>query len=87
MKDETAILKAQQDTTGVFRYLKPSVVSSLYRNGKVFTRRDAGGSDANWEGVDLEDRQMQVKDARARQDDERCTVVANGFELLSRPVE
>jgi hypothetical protein len=87
MDDQSAVAEVQQDTRGIFRYLKPSVVSSLYRNGKVFTRRDIDGSDSGWQGVDLEDREMTVHNARALQGADRCTVVANGFELRQRPVE
>lgn len=87
MNDEAALLEVEQDTTGIFKYMKPTAVSSLYRNGKVFTRRDADGSDAGWEGVDLEERRMKVHDARVLEGKARCTVVENGFELLTRPVD
>jgi hypothetical protein len=87
MKDEAALLEVEQDTTGIFKYLNQSAVSSLYRNGKVFTKRDADGSDAGWQGVDLEERRMKVHNARALEGKDQCTVVANGFELLARPVD
>ena len=70
---------------GAFRYLRPSVESSLYRNGKVLTRRDRDGSDSDRVGVDLEDREMAVIDARALPPSRRPTLAANGFELIERP--
>ena len=71
---------------GTFRYLRPSVESSLYRNGKVLTRRDRDGSDSGRVGVDLEDREMAIVDARTLGPSERPTLAANGFELIERPM-
>jgi hypothetical protein len=71
--------------SGVFNYLKGSVEHSLYRNGKVFTRRDRDGSDATWEGVDLEARPMPVHDARRLESADRRRLAGNGFELLACP--
>ncbi len=70
---------------GAFNYMIPSTQSSLYRNGKVLTRRDASGSDGSWEGVDLEERQMPVHDARQMEATAQRTLAANGFEVLERP--
>ena len=64
MKDESAYLKGDLDTTGIFTYLKPSVESSLFRNGKVLTRRDKDGSDSGWLGVDREQHEVPVYNAR-----------------------
>jgi len=72
--------------TGLFNYLKTSVQHSLYRNGKVLTRRDRDGSDALWEGVDLESRPMPVYDARRMEAAERRTLGSNGFEVLACPL-
>ena len=69
---------------GTFRYLRPSVESSLYRNGKVLTRRDRDGSDSGRVGVDLEDREMAILDARGLGASARPTLDTNGFELLER---
>ena len=38
-------------TSGVLNYLAPATQSSLRRNGQVWTRRDADGSDAPFVGV------------------------------------
>ena len=43
---------AHSTVVGTFNYLAAPVEPSLYRNGKVFTRRDRDGSDADWVGVD-----------------------------------
>ncbi len=67
--------------SGSFKYLIPSVEHSLYRNGKVLTRRDRDGSDAEWKGVDLEAREMPVIDARDLPEGSRPTLARNGFEL------
>ena len=71
---------------GTFRYMLPSVESSLYRNGKVLTRRDRDGSDSDRSGVDLEDREMPISDARRLAPTEQPTLAANGFELVERPM-
>ena len=70
---------------GAFRYMRPSVESSLYRNGKVLTRRDRDGSDSGRIGVDLEDREMAIIDARTLAPSGQPTLAANGFELIERP--
>ena len=70
--------------TGEFNYLAASTASSLYRNGKVFTRRDVSGNDVPWEGVDLEPRPMPVHEARDLVGADRRTLEANGFELLEQ---
>ena len=67
---------------GHFNYLEAKVESSLYRNGKVLTRRDPDGSDDQHVGVDLEDREMFIHNARMLSEAERRTVVRNGFEVL-----
>ena len=79
---------AQTDAvlTGEFTYLAPSVEHSLYRNGKVFTRRDSSGNDSRWEGADLERRRMPVHDARGLAGSRRRTLAVNGFEVLERPM-
>jgi len=73
--------------TGELTYLAPSVASSLYRNGKVFTRRDGSGNDGVWIGAPLEKRRVPVHDARGLQEAERPTLDANGFEMLPCPLD
>ena len=71
---------------GVFHYMQPSAESSLYRNGRVLTRRDRDGSDSGRLGIDLEEREMAVLDARGLAAGDQPTLAANGFELLRRPI-
>ena len=73
---------ADAATHGILHYLEPSVSSSLYRNGRVLTRRDADGSDSGTTGVDLEPRDVPVYDARRLGGPERRTLREHGFELL-----
>lgn len=72
-------------TVGNFRYLDDPVEHSLFRNGKVLTRRDQDGSDAGTEGVDTKSREVFVNNARHLQGAERRTISTHGFELLSQP--
>ena len=71
---------------GTFRYMQPSAASSLYRNGKVLSRRDRDGSDSGLLGVDLEDREMAILDARTMTKTGEPTLTTNGFEVLERPL-
>ncbi|MFT4571136.1 MAG: hypothetical protein ACI91F_002016, partial [Candidatus Binatia bacterium] len=73
-------------TSGRFNYLDSSVAGSLYRNGAVLVRRDADGSDNGFQGLVLQEQSMTVHDARAGDAKERPTLLANGFELLARPL-
>lgn len=77
---------AHSTVVGAFNYLTASVEPSLYRNGKVFTRRDRDGSDTERVGVDLESRAMPVHDARRLEGTARRTLAANGFEALHAPL-
>ena len=71
---------------GSFKYLKTSVSHSLYRNGKVLTRRDGNGNDRAWEGVDLEERNMPVHDARQLEVSDRPRLNCNGLEVVESPL-
>ena len=74
------------DRIGSFSYMAGSAQPSLYRNGKVLARRDADGSDGDWLGVDLEQREMPVHDARLLEATARRTLTDNGFEVLASPL-
>lgn len=65
------------DRTGSFNYLASSVEPSLYRNGRVLTRRDRDGSDSGSQGVEIERVSVPVHDARSSV----STLERNGFEL------
>ena len=77
---------AEAVRSGSFNYLSGSAESSLYRNGKVLTRRDRDGSDADWDRVVLEARTMPVHDARRLDAASRRTLARNGFEVLECPL-
>ena len=81
MNDELARSRNKESTSGEFNYLQASVLSSLFRNGKVLTRRDADGSDAGTEGVLVDTREALVRNARRLVGAEQCTLSRNGFEL------
>lgn len=72
-------------TTGYLNYLEAHAQSSLYRNGKVFTRRDPDGSDGGTQGVDRHKQQMQIRNARSLIGGERHTLEKSGYELLTQP--
>jgi len=58
--------------------------SSLYRNGKVYTRRDLEGSDSNWVGVNFQEYEVLVEDGRSN---DVVTLEKHGFELIASDVE
>jgi hypothetical protein len=76
---------AKEGTSGYLDYLDSGVQSSLYRNGKVLTRRDPDGSDAGTEGVNRQRQEMKIHDARLLHGAARHTLAHNGYELLTRP--
>ena len=86
MSETTASSTSAKDPEGRFNYLDASIEHSLYRNGKVLTRRDADGNDAGTEGVVIDKRMMTVHNARVLDGAERRTLDRNGFELLARPL-
>ena len=73
-------------TPGLVSYMTPESESSLYRNGKVFTRRDRDGNDAGYEGVVTEELTVAIGDARSLEGGRRRTLDVHGFELLDRPL-
>ena len=78
-------MSTQQYTTqGRFNYLNAQTESSLLRNGKVLTKRDADGSDGGFIGVNLEPLMVDVIDARDAQQAKTCE--RNGFELIDAPL-
>ena len=80
-------MKTDQHTQeGVFHYIQKEAEHSLYRNGKVYTRRLPDGDDNDWVGVDLEPSAMQVLDARSKEWEGRCTLERNGFEIWDDPI-
>lgn len=77
--------RVEEGSSGYLDYLEDTVQSSLYRNGKVYTRRDADGSDAGTEGVNRRRLEQKIHDARLLSGAARHTLEKNGYELLNRP--
>ena len=86
MTKNSAQTIAEETRPGILNYMVDSTESSLYRNGKVLTRRDADGSDSGWQGVLREDREIRIHDGRSLTGAAHCTAKTNGFELLTRPL-
>jgi len=74
----------EAQTLGIFNYMSPESESSLFRNGKVLTRRDLVGTDSSWEGVNFKKQEVSVSNARSSIN---ATLDVNGFELLDHDVE
>ena len=72
---------------GVFNYMDGTAESSLFRNGRVYTRRDLDGSDGGTFGVDTLAQTMTIQDARALEGSARKSCAINGFEMLDAPLE
>ena len=62
------------NTSGVFNYMSADSQSSLYRNGKVMTNRDFGGSDARSIGINYDKHEMKVINAREISDTETISL-------------
>ena len=67
---------------GYFNYLSEQSLSSLFRNGKVLTRRDSNGSDSGSKGVNLQRYVKNIKNGRDRLGKSAISLDTNGFELL-----
>ena len=82
-------LKSENEQThrGNFNFLDEYAESSLYRNGKVFTKRDADGSDGGTEGVNRSKHSLDICNARLLTSAARRTCETHGFELLQRPLD
>jgi len=68
-------------------YLAPSVASSLFRNGKVFTHRDVFGNDDSHHGVIMEQRDIIINDARLLEPSASRRFDLHGFELQHQPLQ
>ena len=77
----TAAVATGAVRTATIPYLSASAQHSLYRNGKLLTRRDQDGSDDAWVGAGLAARPMPVIDARGLAATEQPLLAAHGFEL------
>jgi len=75
------------NSSGFFNYMSADSQSSLYRNGKVKTIRDTGGSDGSSIGINYEKHEMIVKDARDLTNKESIILDKHGFELLPSKID
>ena len=71
---------------GALNYLDETAEPSMYRNGKVLTRRDEDGSDAIYVGVNTRSYTLDIVDGRKLPEDSKKTCEVNGFELLDAPL-
>ncbi len=70
------------NSNGFFNYMSENSHNSLFRNGKVLTKRDINGSDAGSLGIDLEKVEMPVINARDQLGKKKIYLDKNGFELI-----
>ena len=70
------------NSNGFFNYMSENSHNSLFRNGKVLTKRDINGSDAGSLGIDLEKVEMPVINARDQLGKKKIYLNKNGFELI-----
>jgi len=67
---------------GFFNYMSMNSQSSLFKNGKVLTRRDIDGSDAGSIGIDIEKYEMNVTNGRDSLNIKSISLDKQGFELF-----
>lgn len=78
---------SNSDVYTKINYLAPEVESSLHRNGKVYTNRDADGNDSEWFGAKRVPREMVIKDGRQLlRDGNGHRLWRHGFEMLKAPI-
>lgn len=76
-----------KSSLGGFNYMNAVAEPSLFRNGKVYAKRDRDGSDGGMVGVNTSPYQLDVINARMLKGEEVKTCERNGFELLDSPLE
>lgn len=75
----------QKFVKGWLTFLSQSVESSVFRNGKLYTRRGTTGGDSSWHGY-IDDRShTRVSDARTLPLASQPTLHRNGFQLVNAP--
>lgn len=70
---------------GIFHYLQSAAEPSLFRNGKVYARRDKDGNDGGFGGCDREAVKLTVHNARLLSATDEKTCDLNGFQLIDAP--
>ena len=69
------------NSNGFFNYMSENSHNSLFRNGKVLTKRDINGSDAGSLGIDLKKVEMPVINARDQLGKKKIYLDKNEFRL------
>ena len=77
--------KEERAVEGIFHYLHSGAQPSLFRNRRVYARRDEDGNDAGFGGCDREAVKVNVKNARLLGTTDEKTCDFNGFELIDAP--
>ena len=72
---------------GSVNYLQSETAPSLFRNGKVYIKRDKDGSDTDMVGVNRRSLAVDVHDGRGLSGGDTMTCERNGFELLHTPLD
>ena len=70
-----------------FNYMSENSQSSLFRNGKVLTKRDLNGSDAGSEGINLDKKEMKIFNARDLPVGKNITIDNKGFEIINSNIQ
>ena len=70
------------NSSGILNYMSEKSHNSLYKNGKVFTKRDINGSDAGSKGIDLYKKNIKILDARETSQKNKISIDKQGFEIL-----
>lgn len=72
---------------GFFNYMSENSQSSLFRNGKVLTKRDLNGSDAGSEGINIDKKEMQIINARDSLARNNISIDSKGFEIINSNIQ
>jgi hypothetical protein len=72
--------------TGSLQFLSSETQSSLFRNDRVRMTRDDRGNFVDSEGIETEQHDLTIQDARQLSEQNAMTLARNGFELRNAPV-
>src|SRR6056300_144081 len=72
---------------GFFNYMSEDSQSSLFRNGKVLTKRDLNGSDAGSEGINIDKKEMKILNARDSLARKNISIDSKGFEIINSNIQ
>ena len=74
------------NSSGILNYMSEKSHNSLYKNGKVFTKRDINGSDAGSKGIDLNKKNIKILDARETSQKNKISIDKQGFENFLKKI-